>query len=89
MKKILLSLLLYSSYCCGESKTIYEFYEYYTIRNGCLEMINTYGDATRSYYSRDMIVRYINKLDSKMAWQVLKDLVKEKKMPQDMKGKKK
>lgn len=73
--RIVLTLgLLISFYSLPTPSKMYDDYSYHCIKNACLALIQDNGDAREA-------VRYVNRLDSAVANQVMKDLIVEGKVP--------
>lgn len=80
--RVVLSLgLIVSFYAFPTPSKMYRNYSYSCIKNSCLALIIEHGDAIKCKYAADQVVRYISALNSEVAVKVLKDLIKEGKMP--------
>ena len=76
MLKLFLSLALITSfYTLPTPSKMYNHYSYHCIKNACLALIHENGDARECF-------RYITRLDSAVAYQVMRDLIREGKVPE-------
>ncbi len=73
--RVLFSLgLVVSFYALPTPSKMYDDYSYHCIKNACLALIADNGDAREC-------VRYVKRLDSAIAYKVMKDLMFEGKVP--------
>lgn len=75
MLRLFFSLALITSfYTLPTPSKMYSNYSYHCIKNACLALINENGDAREC-------VRYVKRLDTDIAYQVMSDLMNEGKVP--------